>query len=96
MELKFIDGFGSAESKKIFCCKYSMLAVKWTQWQVQTRRLGGAKKVFTCLNTNVCLRQSSGITQKWSHFVSQKVAIFVGRTMRFFREKLQFESAVYH
>jgi len=32
------------------------------------------------------LRQSLGVTQKWLPFVGQKVAIFVGRTMRFFRE----------
>jgi len=37
----------------------------------------GAKKVFTCLNTKGCLRQSPGVTQKWLLFVGQKVAIFV-------------------
>jgi len=45
-----------------------------------------AKKVFACLNTRVCMRQSSGVTQMWLPFVDQKVAIFLGRTMRFFRE----------
>jgi len=50
-------------------------------------KLGGAKKVFTCLNTKVCLRQSLGVTQKWLPFVGQKVAIFVGRTMGFFQGK---------
>jgi len=59
-------------------------------------KLGGAKKVFTCLNTKVCLRQSLGVTPKWLPFVGQKVAVFVGFTMRFFREKSQFESALYH
>ena len=34
-------------------------------------KLGGAK-VFTCLNTKVCLRQSLGVTQKWLPFVGQK------------------------
>ena len=50
---------------------------------------GGAEKVFTCLNTKVCLRQSLGVTQKWLPIVGQKVAIFVGPTMRCFREKQQ-------
>jgi len=59
-------------------------------------KLVGAKKVFTCLNTKVCLRQSLGVTQTWLPFESQKVAIFVGRTMRFFREKPQFECALNH
>jgi len=58
-------------------------------------KLGGAKKVFACFHTKVCLRQSLGVTQKWSPLVGQKVAIFVGRTTRFFREK-QFECALYH
>ena len=49
--------------------------------------MGGAKKVFTCLNTKVCLRQLLDVTLKWLPFVGQKVAVFVGRTMRFFREK---------
>jgi len=44
----------------------------------------------------LCLRQSLGVTPKWLPFVGQKVAIFVGRTMRFLREKTQFESALYH
>jgi len=44
----------------------------------------GRQKVFTCLNTKGCLRQSPGVTQKL--FVGQKVAIFAGRTMLFFRE----------
>ena len=62
------------------------------QWRIQTRRLGGSEigghqEGFTCLNTKVCLPQSLGVTQKWLPFVGQKVAIFVGRTMRFFREK---------
>jgi len=43
-------------------------------------KLGRAKNVFTCLNTKGCLRQ------KRLSFVGQKVAIFVGRTMLFFRE----------
>jgi len=43
-------------------------------------KLGGAKNVFTCLNTKGCLRR------KRLSFVGQKVAIFVGRTMLFFRE----------
>ena len=59
-------------------------------------KLGDAKKVFTCLNTEVCLGQMLGATQKWLPFVGQKVAIFVGRTMQFFRDKPQFESALYH
>jgi len=46
----------------------------------------GAKKVFACLNTKGSLQQSLGVTQKWLSFVGQKVAIFVGRTMQFFRE----------
>jgi len=56
------------------------------QWRIQTRRLGeavkleGAKNVFTCLNTKGCLRQ------KRLSFVGQKAAIFVGRTVLFFRE----------
>jgi len=63
-----------------------------TQWWIQIRRLGwavelGDAKVFTCLNTKVCLRQSLGVTQKWLPFVGQKVTTFVGRTMRFFGEK---------
>jgi len=38
--------------------------------RIQTRRvgilkLGGAKMVFTCLNTKGCLQQSLGVTQKW-------------------------------
>jgi len=37
-----------------------------------------------------------GVTQNWLPLVGQKVAIFVGRTMRFFREKPLFESALYH
>jgi len=38
-----------------------------------------------------------GITQKWLPFVGQKVPLIcVGRTMRFFREKPQFESASYY
>jgi len=45
----------------------------------------GRQKVFSCLNTKGCLRQSLGFTQKWLLFVGQKVATFVGRTMRFFR-----------
>jgi len=49
-------------------------------------KLGGAKMVFTCLNTKVCLRQSLGAIQKWLPFVGQKVSIFVGRTTGFFRE----------
>ena len=59
------------------------------QWRIQTRRLrgavklGGAKKIFICLNTKVCLRQSLGVTEKWLPFEGQKVAIFVGRTTRF-------------
>ena len=73
-----------------------------TQWRIQIRclrssvELGGAKKVFTCLNTKVCRRQSLGVTQKWLPFVDQKVTIFVGRTMRYFEEKPQFESTLYH
>jgi len=43
-------------------------------------KLGGAKIVFTCLNTKDCLRQ------KWLPFVGQKVAILVGRNMLFFTE----------
>jgi len=43
-------------------------------------RLGGAKNVFTGLNTKGCLRQ------KRLSFVGKKVAIFVGGTMLFFRE----------
>jgi len=48
------------------------------QWRIQTNRLGGsqiggAKKVFTCLNTKGCLRQSLCATQKRLHFVSQKL-----------------------
>jgi len=38
-------------------------------------KLGGAKNVFTCLNTKGCLRQNR------LSFVGQKVAIFVGRTV---------------
>ena len=73
-----------------------------TQWRIQIRRLrssvelGGAKKVFTCLNTKVCLRQPLGVTQKWLPFADQEVTIFVGRTMRYFEEKPQFESTLYH
>ena len=48
--------------------------------------IGGDKKVFTCLNIKGCLRQLLGVTQKWLPFVGQNVAIFVGRTMQFFRE----------
>jgi len=44
-------------------------------------KLGGAKNVFTCLNTKGCLRQSLCVTQKRLSFIGQKVAIFVGRTM---------------
>jgi len=43
-------------------------------------KFGGAKNVFTCLNTKGCLRQ------KRLSFVGQKVASSVGRTMLFFRE----------
>ena len=50
-------------------------------------QIGGRQEGFTCLNTKVCPRQSLGVTQKWSPLVGQKVAIFVGRTMLFFREK---------
>jgi len=66
----------------------SSLMNRQTQWRIQTRRLGGAKNVFTCLNTKGCLRQ------KMSSFVGQKVAIFLGRNMLFFREKPQFENAL--
>ena len=68
------------------------LAYTRLQWRIQTRRLGGAvkvggaKNVFTCLSTKGCLRQSLCVTHKRLLFVGQKVAIFVGRTMRFFRE----------
>jgi len=63
-----------------------------SQWRIQTRRLGGAvklrgaKNVFTCLKTKGCMRQSLCVTQRRLSFVGQKVAIFVGRTMLFFRE----------
>jgi len=40
-------------------------------------KLGGAKNVFTCLNTKGCLQQ------KRLSFVGQKVASFVGRIMLF-------------
>jgi len=43
-------------------------------------KLGGAKNVLTSLNTKGCLRQ------KRLSFLGQQVAIFVGRTMLFFRE----------
>ena len=46
-------------------------------------KLGGAKNVFTCLNTKDCLRQSLCVTQKRLSFVGEKVAIFVGRTAIF-------------
>ena len=49
-------------------------------------KLGGAKNVFTCLNAKGCLGQSLCVTQKRLSFVGEKVAVFVGRTMRFFRE----------
>ena len=55
----------------------------WGGWAV---KLGGGKNVFTCLNTKGCLRQSLCVTQKRLSFVGQKVAIFVCRTMLFFRE----------
>jgi len=49
-------------------------------------KLRGAKKVFPRLSTKCCLRQSLCVTHKRLLFVGQKVAIFVGRTMRFYRE----------
>jgi len=57
-------------------------------------KFGGAKNVFTCLNTKGCLRQSLCVTQKRLSFVGQKMAVFVGRTMLFFREQPQFESGL--
>jgi len=79
----------------LFQLNYTKMLITTTlsvQWRIQTRRLGGSQiggrqEVFNCLNTKVCLRQSLVVTQKWLPFVGQKVAIFVGRTMRFFREK---------
>jgi len=50
-------------------------------------QIGGRQEGFTCLNTRVCLRKSLGVTQKCLPFVGQKVAIFVSKTMLFFREK---------
>jgi len=49
-------------------------------------KLGDAKNVLTCLNTKGCLRQSLCVTQKRLSFVGQKVVIFDGRTMLFFKE----------
>jgi len=46
----------------------------------------GAPKCLHLLNTKGCLRQSLCVTHKRLSFVGQKVAIFVGRTMLFFRE----------
>jgi len=43
-------------------------------------QIGGRQNVFTCSNTKGCLRQ------KKLSFVGQKVVIFVGGTMLFFRE----------
>jgi len=45
-------------------------------------QFGGAKNVFTCLNTKGCLWQSC-VTRKRLSFVGQEVNIFVGRTMLF-------------
>ena len=46
----------------------------------------GGRQEFLHLNTKGCLRQSLCVTQKRLPFVGQRVAIFVGPTMRFFRE----------
>ena len=46
----------------------------------------GAPKCLHLLYAKGCLRQSLCVTQKRSSFVGQKVAVFVGRTMLFFKE----------
>ena len=40
-------------------------------------KLGGAKNVFTCLNTKGCRRQSLCVTQLRLSFVGHKVAILL-------------------
>jgi len=45
-----------------------------------------APKCLHLLNTKGCLRKSLCVTQKRLSFVGQKVAVFVGRTMLFFKE----------
>jgi len=49
-------------------------------------QIGGEPKCLHLLNTKGCLRQSLCVTQKRLSFVGQKVAVFVGRTMLFFKE----------
>jgi len=63
------------------------------QWWIPTRRLGGSQiggrgrqEGLHLLKYQVCLRITLGVTETWLSFIGQKVAIFVGQTMPFFRE----------
>jgi len=81
-----------------FSCFSECLCIS-SQCRIQIRRLGGksnwgAPKCLHLLNTKGCLRQSLCVTQKRLSFVGKKVAVFVGRTMLFFKEWPQFESAL--
>jgi len=49
-------------------------------------QIEGRQKGLHLLNTEGCLQKSLCVTHKRLLFGGQKVAIFVGRTTRFFRE----------
>jgi len=81
-------------------CRYRCWCSLWVRLSDGSKpgvcQVRGRQKVFVCLNTQGCLRQSLGITRKWLPVIGQESSIFVGRTMRSFRKRTQFVSALYH
>jgi len=55
-------------------------------------QIGGAKKVFTCLNTKCCLRQSLGITQKWLLLYVKKWLFLLVELCDFFGNNHRFKA----
>ena len=59
-------------------------------------QIRGRQKVFTCSNTPASLWQQLVSHKSDYLFWAKKMVIFVGRTMRSFREAPQFKTAFYH